>query len=61
MRRFFDLNPLARAIEDGRAVAIHGSVPDVGAWLLLLAASLLIAWAGLWWVVRTKHAFADVL
>jgi lipopolysaccharide transport system permease protein len=57
----FGLNPLVHPINDGRAVAILGVVPDVGAWLLLLAVSVAIAWAGLWWFVRTKHTFADVL
>ena len=61
LRWFFDLNPLARAIDDGRRVAIQGAMPDIGLWLVLMAASALVAWAGLWWFVRTKHAFADVL
>jgi lipopolysaccharide transport system permease protein len=61
LRWFFDLNPLARAIDDGRMVAIQGTLPQLGSWLLLVAASALIAWAGLAWFVRTKHAFADVL
>ena len=42
---FFDINPLARAIEDGRAVAILGVLPNAGSWLLLLAASALIVTA----------------
>jgi lipopolysaccharide transport system permease protein len=61
LRWFFDLNPLARAIDDGRMVAIQGTLPQLGPWLVLVLASSLVAWAGLWWFVRTKHAFADVV
>jgi lipopolysaccharide transport system permease protein len=57
----FSLNPLAHSIADGRSVAILGTLPDVGAWAVQLAVSGLVAWAGLWWFMRTKHTFADVL
>jgi lipopolysaccharide transport system permease protein len=57
----FRLNPLAEAIDQARAVAIAGTIPSVARYVALLAGSALVAWAGLWWFVRTKHAFADVL
>jgi lipopolysaccharide transport system permease protein len=57
----FKLNPLAQSIDDGRAVAILGVVPDLGHYAVMLVVSAVIAWVGLWWFVRTKHAFADVL
>jgi lipopolysaccharide transport system permease protein len=57
----FKFNPLVLPIDAGRSVAILGVVPDVGDYLILLVASVAIAWAGLWWFVRTKHTFADVL
>lgn len=60
-RRFLSLNPLAPLIEQARALALLGQFPDLVHWLVLLGASLLVAWAGLWWFLRTKHAFADVV
>ena len=61
LRWLFVLNPLAHSIADGRAVAIAGTLPDAGAWAVQLGVSALAAWAGLWWFMRTKHTFADVL
>jgi lipopolysaccharide transport system permease protein len=60
-RRVLALNPLAPLIEQARAMALLGTMPDAAHWLGLLAASVLAAWAGLWWFMRTKHAFADVV
>ena len=57
----FKLNPLAQSINDGRAVAILGVMPDIGHYAVMLVVSAVVAWVGLWWFVRTKHAFADVL
>jgi homopolymeric O-antigen transport system permease protein len=57
----FKLNPLAQSINDGRSVAILGVMPDIGHYAVMLVVSAVIAWLGLWWFVRTKHAFADVL
>ena len=61
LRPFFELNPLARSIEDARAVVILGTVPDIGGFALHCLVAAVVAWAGLWWFVRTKHTFADVL
>jgi lipopolysaccharide transport system permease protein len=55
------LNPLAPLIEQARAMALIGTLPDAAHWLVLLVGSFLVAWAGLWWFMRTKHAFADVV
>ena len=60
-RRFLALNPLAPLIEQARAMAVLGTFPDAVHWLVLLAASFGVAWAGLAWFMRTKHAFADVV
>lgn len=57
----FALNPLAHAIGDARSVAILGTVPDLADYALLCLVSLAVAWGGLWWFMRTKHTFADVL
>jgi lipopolysaccharide transport system permease protein len=61
LRPLFVLNPLARSIEDARAVVVQGSVPDPAGFVLHCLAGALVAWAGLWWFMRTKHTFADVL
>ncbi len=60
-RSLLALNPLAPLIEQARALALLGTFPDPTHWLGLLVASFLVAWAGLWWFMRTKHAFADVV
>lgn len=60
-RRILALNPLAPLIEQARAMAVLGTFPDATHWLVLLGATFLVAWAGLWWFMRTKHAFADVV
>lgn len=60
-RRVLQLNPLARSIDDARSISVLGTLPDLGAFLLLCLAAGLVAWAGLWWFMRTKHAFADVV
>lgn len=61
LRTLFALSPLARSIEDARSVVIAGAVPDLLPFVLECVLSALVAWAGLWWFMRTKHAFADVL
>ena len=60
-RKILALNPLAPLIEQARAMAVLGTFPDAAHWLVLLGATFLVAWAGLWWFMRTKHAFADVV
>jgi lipopolysaccharide transport system permease protein len=60
-RKFLALNPLAPLIEQARAMTMLGTLPDAAHWLVLLVATFLVAWAGLWWFMRTKHAFADVV
>jgi lipopolysaccharide transport system permease protein len=59
-RRWLMLNPLARPIEDARLL-MHGMLPEPVGYVLLVAGSLLAAWVGIAWFMRTKHAFADVL
>jgi lipopolysaccharide transport system permease protein len=61
IRWVFELNPLAPLIEDGRSVALLGIVPELGGYLWVCGLSAAVAWAGLWWFMRTKHTFADVL
>jgi hypothetical protein len=61
LRQLFELNPLARSIERGRAVVIAGALPDPMAFAINCLIARIVAWAGLVWFMRTKHAFADVL
>jgi lipopolysaccharide transport system permease protein len=61
LRPVFALNPIARSIEDARAVVIQGVLPEPAGFLLHCAVGALVAWAGLWWFMRTRHTFADVL
>jgi len=60
-RRFIELNPLTFIIEEGRNTLIFGRVPDVGRWVLMVAAGLLIAWAGFAWFQKARKGFADVV
>jgi lipopolysaccharide transport system permease protein len=55
------LNPLTFIIEEGRNTLIFGKVPDIGTWGMMLAAGLLISWAGFVWFQKTRKGFADVL
>jgi lipopolysaccharide transport system permease protein len=61
LRPLYELNPLARSIEDVRAVVVSGTLPDPAVFLLHCLVGAAVAWGGLWLFMRTKHAFADVL
>lgn len=58
---WLQLNPLAYIIEEGRNVLIFGQLPDLGRWSIMMAAGILIAWAGFAWFQKTRRGFADVL
>ena len=55
------LNPLVFIIEQSRKTLIFGQLPDFGQWGIMLAAGVLIAWAGFAWFQKTRRGFADVL
>jgi lipopolysaccharide transport system permease protein len=55
------LNPLTYIIEEGRNTLIFGRVPDIGAWGMMLVASMLISWVGFAWFQKIRKGFADVL
>lgn len=60
-RVFFAVNPLTFIIEQARATAVWGYMPD---WLglgLYSIAALAFAALGFWWFQRTRRGFADVL
>ncbi len=61
LRALFSLSPISRSIEDCRLLVIQGVLPDFGGFALHTLAAGLVAWAGLAWFLKTKHAFADVL
>ncbi len=57
------LNPLTTELEFFRKVLFTGGLNE-REWLLFSVYSLatwLVAWAGYWWLVKTKKGFADVL
>ncbi|WP_299437429.1 ABC transporter permease [uncultured Rhodospira sp.] len=60
-RVFIYMNPLTFIIEQLRAVALFGRLPDFA----LLGAYAVAAWGvalvGLWWFARTRKGFADVV
>jgi lipopolysaccharide transport system permease protein len=61
VRGYMGLNPLASAMENVRSVALFGNTPDMLGLGLTLALSLVVAWAGLAWLLATKRGFADVV
>ncbi|MEJ5224640.1 MAG: ABC transporter permease [Anaerolineales bacterium] len=58
---FMLLNPLTFVIEQARAAMIFGTGISWLGWGVYLAVSLLVAWMGFAWFVKTKKGFADVL
>lgn len=61
LREAFALSPIARSIEDCRLLVVQGVMPDLAGYAAQAIACALVAWAGLAWFLKTKHAFADVL
>lgn len=61
VRGWLELNPLTYIIEEGRNTLIFGRVPEIGTWLAMLAASLVVAWAGFAWFQKSRIGFADVV
>jgi lipopolysaccharide transport system permease protein len=58
---WLQLNPLAFIIEEGRKVLVFGQLPSMGHWGVMMAAAVLVAWAGFAWFQKTRKGFADVL
>lgn len=61
LRGYLFLNPLTLIIEQTRNVLIWGKAPDWGPLAVYAAASLAVAWLGLFWFQKTRKGFADVL
>lgn len=60
-RVFLMLNPLAYVIETVRGIMIYGQLPSLTGIILYAIGGWLMASAGLWFFLRTRKAFADVL
>ena len=58
---WLQLNPLTFVIEEARNTLIYGRIPDFSHWGMMLAASMLVAWAGFAWFQKTRKGFANVL
>lgn len=58
---FMLLNPLTFVIEQARAAMIFGVGFSWLGWAIYLAISLLVAWMGFVWFIKTKKGFADVI
>jgi lipopolysaccharide transport system permease protein len=61
MQRYMYLNPLAFMIEQVRNVALFGIAPNLAGLALFTVLSVIVAWAGLVWLLLTKRGFADVI
>jgi len=55
------LNPLVPIIEDVRRVCLQGMWPQWTTWIPATLLSLGLTMAGLFWFMKSKTAFADVL
>jgi len=55
------LNPLVPIIEDVRRVCLQGMLPQSTTWIPATLLSLGLTKAGLFWFMKSKNAFADVL
>jgi lipopolysaccharide transport system permease protein len=60
-RSWFMINPLTFVIEETRAVAIFGQMPDWKGLVLYLIGASLVAWFGYAWFQKTRKGFADVI
>lgn len=61
LRPWLMLNPLTIIVDQTRAVLLWGEMPD---WRVLGyygLVSLVVAWFGCWWFLRTRRGFADVM
>lgn len=60
-RIFFELNPLTFLIDQARAVALWGNLPNFVGLALYSLGGVLLMYLGHGWFVATKRGFADVL
>jgi len=60
-RPWMRANPLTDVIESLRMLAIHGTLPDISAWLLALTGSIVLCALGWLWFRRLAPGFADLL
>jgi lipopolysaccharide transport system permease protein len=60
-RFLFDLNPLTFIINQARAVALWGYLPDWSGLALYSVGGLIMMYIGYGWFMATKKGFADVL
>jgi lipopolysaccharide transport system permease protein len=61
LRSYALMSPLAFTIEQTRNVLIRGELPNWLGLLVHLGIGILVAWLGLVWFEKTRHAFADVV
>lgn len=60
-KKLIYLNPLTYPMEELRAVVILGNQPDWLHWMAYAAASIVVAFGGLWIFQKSRPAFADVI
>jgi lipopolysaccharide transport system permease protein len=60
-RIFMHLNPMTFVIEQARGVMIWGEGINWLGWGLYVLVSLIVAWLGFFWFLKTKKGFADVI
>ena len=60
-RGWLNLSPLTFIIEQARAVAIEGRLPDLPGLVLYTIVAMLVFSFGFWWFQRSRSGFADVL
>jgi len=61
LRLIVYLNPFTSLSESYHSVILHGSLPETGSMIYLLAATFLSAVTGVWVFKKLKPGFTDVL
>jgi len=61
LKWFYYINPIVYFVEDARKILIWGVIPDIGVYIIQVIIALLVCIFGLFWFIKTKKGFADVL
>src|SRR5262249_24539212 len=60
-RHLLYLNPLTFPVEQARAVALYGEIPDLPGLATYTVVGVMLAWLGYAWFQKTRKGFADVV
>lgn len=61
LRAYLTINPLAFLLEQARGLLIYGTPLMLTQYLLVVCSSIIVAWVGYAWFVKTRKGFADIV